>query len=89
MTLKVRVSPQQATIIVRRENDGTINPNKGDVVVRPAPLDNRLDQLNDVEEGTSPEDGATLAYDEFQDKYIVRKLTIGDIDEVNLDGGEF
>jgi hypothetical protein len=49
---------------------------------------NRLDGLVDVYEGGDPEDGSTLVYDKTNDKYIVRKLPVGDIDG-NFDGGSF
>lgn len=49
---------------------------------------NRLDGLLDVYEGASPADGSTLVYDAAQDKYIVKKLPVDDIDG-NFDGGSF
>lgn len=48
----------------------------------------RLDALQDVVEGTSPQSGDTLVYNQLTDKYEVRKLDFGDlVDE--LDGGTF
>lgn len=48
----------------------------------------RLDRLNDVEEGLSPEDGSTLVYNQQTDKYIVKKLQFDNIED-DLDGGSF
>lgn len=48
---------------------------------------NRLDTLVDVV-ASDEVDGGTLVYDSSNDKYIVRKLTLRDV-EAELDGGEF
>lgn len=48
----------------------------------------RLDGLLDVYEGGDPDDGSTLVYDKTTDKYIVKKLPVGDI-AGNFDGGSF
>lgn len=52
----------------------------------------RLDHLNDVVEGSNPASGDTLVYDATNDKYVVKKLSVNDLDGdilVNLDGGTF
>lgn len=50
---------------------------------------NRLDKLNDVVEA-SPTEGDTLVYDAANDKYVVKKLALSEIDiDVALDGGTF
>jgi hypothetical protein len=47
----------------------------------------RLDHLQDVV-ATAETDGATLVYEAATDKYIVKKLDLGDVNGT-LDGGEF
>ena len=42
---------------------------------------NRLDKLDDVNEGSRPRNGQTLVYDNTNDKYNVT--------DIDLDGGEF
>ena len=49
----------------------------------------RLDELKDVVEGTTPPDGGVLTYDAADDKYYVRELQITPQDAVDLDGGSF
>lgn len=49
---------------------------------------NRLDRLNDVVEGIDPSNGDTLVYDDTTDTYVVKKLSINDIDG-GIDGGNF
>lgn len=48
---------------------------------------NRLDLLDDVEEGVSPANGAVLMYRASDDKYVVEQLTFEGLG--NLDGGTF
>jgi hypothetical protein len=48
----------------------------------------RLDQLADVLEPASPEDGSTLIYNASTDKYEVKKVNLGEV-EGNLNGGTF
>jgi hypothetical protein len=48
----------------------------------------RLDQLADVLEPVSPEDGSTLIYNASTDKYEVKKINLGEV-EGNLNGGTF
>lgn len=85
MTIKVRVNTTQRIRVkgVYAPNDtvATVNQSTGDAV-------NRLDQLNDVEEGLTPSDGSTLVYNSVNDKYEVQKLNLSDI-EGDLDGGSF
>lgn len=55
-------------------------------------LNFRLDRLNDVFEPTSVADGDTLVYHSANDTYVVQKLNISDIEDVdvlNIDGGTF
>lgn len=59
----------------------TLN-NQGAVIV------NRLDHLTDVVEGT-PVDGAVLTYNAAEDKYYVKTLNDGALNNQNLDGGTF
>lgn len=42
---------------------------------------NRLDKLDDVNEGINPRNGQTLVYDKTNDKYNVT--------DIDLDGGDF
>lgn len=55
--------------------------------VATVPVTNRLDTLADVVE-QAPEDNSTLVYDVETDKYIVKKLSLGDVNG-DLDGGSF
>ena len=48
----------------------------------------RLDQLADVLEPASPEDGSTLIYNASTDRYEVKKINLGEV-EGNLNGGTF
>jgi hypothetical protein len=48
----------------------------------------RLDQLADVLEPVSPEDGSTLIYNASTDRYEVKKINLGEV-EGNLNGGTF
>ena len=48
----------------------------------------RLDQLTDVLEPASPEDGSTLIYNASTDTYEVKKVNLGEV-EGNLNGGTF
>lgn len=47
-----------------------------------------LQDLLDIEEA-SQANGATLVYDSTTDKYVVKQLTLGDLDVTSLDGGTF
>jgi len=48
----------------------------------------RLDQLADVSEPTTPEDGSTLVYNASTDTYEVKKVNLGEV-EGDLNGGTF
>lgn len=48
---------------------------------------NRLDLLDDVEEGNSPADGAVLKYRASDDKYVVGQISFDNLGD--LDGGTF
>ncbi len=48
---------------------------------------NRLDLLDDVEEGVSPANGAVLMYRASDDKYVVDQISFSNLG--NLDGGTF
>ena len=48
----------------------------------------RLDQLTDVLEPASPEDGSTLIYNASTDTYEVKKVNLSEV-EGNLNGGTF
>lgn len=47
-----------------------------------------LQDLLDVNEA-SQSNGATLVYDSALDKYVVKQLTLGDLEITSLDGGTF
>lgn len=49
---------------------------------------NRLDQLLDVYEGASPENGSTLVYDSLTDTYVLQRLSANNL-VGDLDGGSF
>lgn len=52
----------------------------------------RLDKLNDVAEPTSPTSGDTLVYNSANDTYVVTKLSIdnvANVDTLAIDGGTF
>lgn len=48
----------------------------------------RLDQLADVSEPATPEDGSTLVYNANTDTYEVKKVNLGEV-EGDLNGGTF
>jgi len=48
----------------------------------------RLDQLADVSEPATPEDGSTLVYNASTDTYEVKKVNLGEV-EGDLNGGTF
>jgi len=48
----------------------------------------RLDQLVDVSEPETPEDGSTLVYNANTDTYEVKKVNLSEV-EGNLNGGTF
>jgi hypothetical protein len=73
MSLLPRAS-QRIKIRVKTINTGSALPGGGNVVTR-------LDTLQDVTEGPSPQDGDTLVYNSLTDKYEVRPI--------ELDGGTF
>lgn len=80
MTVKIKV--KKANSFVGTEPIATLNK------VGVGTKYDRLDKLKDVSEGYLPQDGSTLVYDQETDKYIVKKLTFEDMDDI-LDGGQF
>lgn len=56
------------------------------------PSDLRIDKLKDVYEPLNPLDGDTLVYHSANDTYVVQKLSIEDVANVDMlaiDGGTF
>ena len=56
------------------------------------PADLRLDKLKDVYEPLNPVDGDTLVYYSANDTYVVQKLSIenvANVDVLAIDGGTF
>lgn len=56
------------------------------------PADLRLDRLKDVYEPLNPVDGDTLVYYSANDTYVVQKLSIenvANVDVLAIDGGTF
>lgn len=49
---------------------------------------NNLRDLSDVNEGV-PEDGEALVYDAASDKYVTRRIELGDVAIDNINGGTF
>ena len=76
--------------ISRKSSTGVINPTNP-VTLKSIPTINsgidRLDALKDVS-SSGETDGAVPVYDAATDKYIIKKLDLGDVGG-NLDGGIF
>jgi hypothetical protein len=91
MTIKVKITTSNTGIIVKPQFNVPDSPGATPIVVKGTVnkiSDARLDQLNDVVEPDTPEEGATLVYNSSTDKYEVQKLNLADVNGT-LDGGIF
>ena len=71
-------------VLVARKKDIKVSINAAGIINSNI---NRLDHLLDVDASGEVEN-ATLVYNVYTDKYVVKKLNLADIDG-NLDGGIF
>lgn len=77
-------------IKIKVKNNGGILQNKVSVAVKGTNLSIKsIEDIGDVDE-ISVEEGATVVYNEVEDKYEIKRLDVDDLEgDFNLDGGEF
>ncbi|CAB4162806.1 hypothetical protein UFOVP787_124 [uncultured Caudovirales phage] len=92
MTINVVVAKKRTIRVSSNGTAGVINTT-APVTIKPTPTlsslgaSTRLDQLTDVD-ASNEVDGATLVYDDQNDKYVVQYLDLADTTGT-LDGGSF